>query len=84
MPRYEVNAPTFVGNTMRGVGDIVEYAGWPGTTLDPADDVAKRVKEYFAAHRRDRKLPRMPDLAQFAESEPDKPKRNPVKDKTDA
>jgi hypothetical protein len=31
---------------------VVEYDGWPGSTLDPADDVAKRIKE-LTAHRRE-------------------------------
>lgn len=87
MPRYTVvNAPTFVGNNLHEIGAIVEYAGWPGSTLDPADELAGRVKEYFKAHRRDRKLPRVPDLAKFAESEPEKPtsrKAASVKDETD-
>lgn len=85
MPRYTVvNAATFVGSHMHDIGATVEYAGWPGSTLAPLDDVAKRVQEYFKAHRRDRKLPRMPDLAMFADPEPEKPSRKaaPVKDNT--
>lgn len=86
MPRYTVTAPTFVCNSLQPVGEVVEYDGWPGSSLEPADDVAKRIKDYFAAHRRDRKLPRVPDLAKFAEPEAEKPagrKAASVKDDTD-
>lgn len=72
MPRYRVvNSPTWLKSglhfDLHQVGEEVEYLGWPGSSLEPADDVATRVKTFYAAHRRDRKLPRMPDLAQFAE-----------------
>lgn len=68
MPRYRVvNSPTALNGDLHPVGSEVDYAGWPGSSLEPLDDAAVRLKTYFAAHRRDRKLARMPDLAQFAE-----------------
>ena len=71
MPRYTViSAPTFVCGHLHGIGDVVDYDGWPGSTLEPADEVATRIKEHFAANRRSRKFPRKPDLSEFAESKP--------------
>ena len=90
MPRYRViNSPTYLKSgghhpDLHQVGAEVEYAGWPGSSLEPLDDTAKRVKDYFDAHRRNRKLPRMPDLAQFAETVAvEEPRRRRVKDETD-
>lgn len=91
MPRYRVvNSPTWLKSglhhDLHQVGEEVDYQGWPGSSLEPLDDVATRLKAHYAAHRRDRKLPRMPDLAQFAEpvvEEQVRLKRR-VKDETDA
>jgi len=70
MPRYKVvDAPTYIDNNMRQPGEEVEYSGWPGSTLEPIDDEARRVKEYYGRHRGPR-LSRRPDLSQFAEAMP--------------
>jgi hypothetical protein len=90
MPRYRVvNSPTWLKSglhpDLHQVGEEVDYEGWPGSSLEPLDDVAKRVKEHYAANRRNRKLPRMPDLAQFAEpaAEEEPRLKRRVKDDTD-
>lgn len=83
MPSYRVvDQPTFVEGTLRQPGEVIDFAGWPGSTLEPEKDdaVARKVKDYFAAHKRDRKLPRQPNLADFAEKAPAKPEAKPVKE----
>ena len=82
MPLYKVvDEPTFLGNTMRQPGETVEYSGWPGSTLEPADEVAQRVKDYYAKHRGP-KLARQPDIAKFVANDPKAHLFKP-KDKTD-
>ena len=74
MPTYKVvDAPTFIEGNMRQPGEKVEFAGWPGSTLEPVCDVAKRVKEFYGRFRASKRLPRMPDLASFAETSPEAP-----------
>lgn len=89
MPRYTiVGSPTYIGSVMRQIGEVVEYPGWPGSTLDPVkeDSVAVRIKAAFVeARAKGKKLPRTPDLAQFADPapKPEKPAKaaeTPVKD----
>lgn len=74
MPRYKIGnaAPTtFVVDALHVPGDEVEYAGWPGSTLIPTDAVGERIKKFYdEARARGRKLPKVPDPAQFAEPEP--------------
>jgi len=83
MPRYTViNSPTYIGSTMRLPGEVVDYPGWPGSSLEPAkgDTVAQRVKDFYVeARAKGKRIPRVPDLAQFADPAP-KPEK-PVKDK---
>ena len=86
MPRYKVcDQPTYIDNSMRQPGEIVEYAGWPGSTLEPADEMARKIKAYHAQFKGPR-LSRVPDMAQFAEGvEPPKPKiGRPFAKKSDA
>jgi len=86
MPRYVVvNSPTYILSTMRMPGTVVEYSGWPGSSLEPAegDSVAQRVKAFYVeARAKGKKIPRVPNLADFADPEP-KPEKpgKPVKDK---
>lgn len=67
MPRYSVvNSKTFI-RQLHDVGEEVEYAGWPGSSLEPLDDVARRIKEFYeGARKRGKLLPPAPDVAQFA------------------
>lgn len=71
MPRYRIGneqTTTFVADALRVPGDEIDYAGWPGSTLIPIDSVAKRIKaRYDEARARGRKLPPVPDLAEFAD-----------------
>ncbi len=34
MPKYRVLAKSYIGNTIREVGDVVEYEGTPGKALE--------------------------------------------------
>lgn len=72
MPRYRVvDMPTFLDNTMRQPGEIVEFSGWPGSTLVPEDDVARRIKTYFDKCKNLKTFPRKgPDMAKFADAVP--------------
>lgn len=69
MPRYTIeNARTYIGGKLCEIGEIVDYVGWPGSTLKAVDSVAARVKSFFdEANERGRKIPRVPDLAKFAD-----------------
>ena len=66
-------------------GELVDYSGWPGSTLEPADATAKRIKDHYIAERtKGARLPRHPDIAIFSEPAKAAPKAaTPVKDKTD-
>ena len=65
MPRYRVvDMPTFIDNTMRQPGEEVEYAGWPGSTLEPVDEVSQQIKTYYDKHKGLR-IKRKPDLTKF-------------------
>ncbi|MDP1753686.1 MAG: hypothetical protein Q8L22_29920 [Reyranella sp.] len=37
MARYRVTAPTFLQAVLREVGEVVDYAGDPGSALAPLD-----------------------------------------------
>lgn len=77
MPRYKVvHSPTFVTGSMVPPGEVVEFAGWPGSTLEPADEVARRIKEYFGKHRGSKTLPRSPVLSDFVEAMPVPPEKS--------
>ncbi len=66
MPRYQLTVRTFINGSLGEPGDIVEYAGWPGSTLEPQDAVATAVKaEYDNLRKRGRNIPKAPDLAKF-------------------
>ncbi len=38
MPKYRVLAKSYIGNTIREVGDVVEYDGKPGKALELIPD----------------------------------------------
>lgn len=68
MPRYKVvTSRTFVNASLAEIGEIIEYDGWPGSTLEPADDVAARVKDaYDTMRKRGRTIPAgKPDLSKY-------------------
>lgn len=68
MPRYKiVDQPTYIGSTMRQIGEVVEHGGWPGSTLEPADPVASKIKDFYVdVRKRGRKFDKAPDVAAFA------------------
>lgn len=41
MARYRLLGPTFIGGSMRQAGEIVEYDGTPGSTLQAIDQNSK-------------------------------------------
>lgn len=82
MPRYTIiESPTFIGNTLRPVGEVVDYDGWPGSTLQPADAVAERIKAHYdAARKRGKRAGFGPcNIAEFADK-PEKPAKAPKED----
>ncbi len=63
MPRYQLTARTYINSSLGEPGDIVEYDGWPGSSLEPLDDIAKATKAFYdEARKRGRTLPKQPDL----------------------
>lgn len=63
MARYTLTGRTFINGSLGEPGEIVEYGGWPGSTLEPADATATAVKAFYDdARKRGRTLPRVPDL----------------------
>ena len=56
MARYRVTAPTFLEAVLREVGEVVDYAGDPGSALTPLDAARapsearqyRAVKAYWA------------------------------------
>lgn len=38
MPRYKVLATSFINNTIVEEGEVIEYAGKPGTNLELVED----------------------------------------------
>lgn len=61
MARYKLNDTTSIGGALQTAGAEVDYAGWPGSTLEPVDDEAREVKAHYDAARADgRNLPKTP------------------------
>ena len=44
MPKYRVLAKSYIGNTIREVGEVVEYDGKPGRALELIEDTKPEVK----------------------------------------
>lgn len=44
MPKYRVLAKSYIGNTIREVGDVVEYDGKPGKALELIAEVPAEPK----------------------------------------
>lgn len=86
MPRYTLTARTFINGSLGEPGEIVEYSGWPGSTLEPADEVAGRIKAaYDDMRKRGRNIPKKPDIEKF-QAKVEKaavPEPAPQKDDTD-
>lgn len=51
MARYRVTAPTFLEAVLREVGEVVDYAGDPGSALTPLDAAARRAVKAYRARR---------------------------------
>lgn len=51
MARYRVTAPTFLEAVLREVGEVVDYAGDPGSALAPLDAAARRAVKAYRARR---------------------------------
>jgi hypothetical protein len=47
MARYKLTDTTCIGGSLQSAGAEVDYAGWPGSTLEPLDDEAREVKAYY-------------------------------------
>jgi hypothetical protein len=63
MPRYQLTGRTYINDSLREPGEIVEYGGWPGSSLEPLDDTATAIKAFYIdARKRGRALPKVPDL----------------------
>lgn len=60
-PKYRVTAPSWIGNTIRQEGAIVEYVGRPGSNLEPMNAAAAAMVQ-----RHGRALPavEVPQMAQ--------------------
>jgi hypothetical protein len=51
MARYRVTAPTFLEDVLREEGEVVDYAGDPGSALAPLDAAANRAVKAYRARR---------------------------------
>ena len=51
MARYRVTAPTFLEAVLRETGEVVDYAGAPGSALAPLDAAARRAVKAYRARR---------------------------------
>jgi hypothetical protein len=61
MARYKLTNTTCIGGALCAAGAEVDYAGWPGSTLDPLDDEAREIKAYYdEAREAGRNLPKAP------------------------
>jgi hypothetical protein len=52
MPRYRLNARSFIKGSLQDAGAEVDFDGVPGSNLDPLDDEARAAKEAAAPARR--------------------------------
>lgn len=52
MAKYRVTAVSFIGGRTVHPGEVIEYAGIPGSKLDPVDDEARAAKEVAARKQR--------------------------------
>jgi len=51
MAKYRVLGPVFSGACLYDVGSVIEHTGWPvGGQLEPLDDEARRVRDYYVKH----------------------------------
>jgi hypothetical protein len=48
MARYRVTAPTFLEAVLREEGEVVDYAGDPGSALAPLDAAARLPRRVSA------------------------------------
>lgn len=61
MARYKLTDTTCIGGSLQSAGVEVDYAGWPGSTLEPLDDEAREIKAYYdEARAAGRNLPSTP------------------------
>lgn len=63
MARYKLTDTTGIGlgGALLPAGAEVDYAGWPGSTLEPLDDEASEIKAYYdEAREAGRSLPKAP------------------------
>lgn len=61
MARFKLTDTTCIGGSLCTAGAEVDYAGWPGSTLEPLDDEAREVKAYYDETREaGRNLPKTP------------------------
>lgn len=44
MPKYRVKTKSFIDNSLREEGEIIEYGGVPGDNLEPMDKAAEDAK----------------------------------------
>lgn len=47
MARFKLTDTTQIGGSLQTAGAEVDYAGWPGSTLEPLDDEAREIKTYY-------------------------------------
>ena len=62
MPRYRTKYHQTFGIRSVRIGDEFAYCGWPGESLgiEPVNDAAEQVCEYFRTHRENPRLPAAP------------------------
>ena len=62
MPRYRTKYHQTFGIRSVRIGDIFSYCGWPGESLglEPVNDAAEQVYEYFRTHRTNPRRPASP------------------------
>lgn len=84
MPRYKLTARTYINGSLGEPGGIVDYGGWPGSTLEPVDATATAIKAFYdIARAKGRAIPKVPNLEKILPKAADPEPKKDVKDSGD-
>ena len=48
LPRYELTEEAYIGDSLYGAGDVIEFEGVPGPHMIPLNDAAKAKAEEYS------------------------------------